>query len=117
MGRVTGYLTELIADEAVRCMRQRREPVFLNELGTAPPAPWQRRGDSPAGLSHGPFDVGPPDRFPDMMRALDDAVRRILAALDDTGVAERTLVIFTSDNGGKQYSNMAGLAQIGRAHV
>src|SRR3546814_1849370 len=80
----------------------------LNHQGTAPHSPWQRRGDSPAGLSHGPFDVGPPDRFPDMMRALDDAVRRILAALDDTGVAERTLVIFTSDNGGKHYSNMAG---------
>src|SRR3546814_11307060 len=51
-----------------------------------------------------------------MMRALDDAVRRILAALDDTGVAERTLVIFTSDNGGKQYSNMAGLAR-GKGHL
>src|SRR3546814_1660799 len=37
-------------------------------------------------------------------------------ALDDTGVAERTLVIFTSDNGGKQYSNMAGLAR-GKGHL
>lgn len=109
--RAKGYLTDLIADEAVRFIRQRREPFFLNHQGTAPHSPWQRRGDAPMGRSHGPFDVGPPDRFPDMMRALDGAVGRILAALDDTGVAERTLVIFTSDNGGKQYSNMAGLAR------
>ena len=114
--RATGYLTDLIADEAVRFIRQRREPFFLNHQGTAPHSPWQRPGDPPMGPSHGPFDIGPPDRFPDMMRALDGAVGRILAALDDTGVAERTLVIFTSDNGGKQYSNMAGLAR-GKGHL
>lgn len=106
----TGYITDLIAEEAVRFVRERREPFFLCHQGTAPHSPWQRRGDPPVGRSVGPFDVGPPDRFPDMMRALDEAVGRILASLDETGVASRTLVIFTSDNGGKQYSNMAGLA-------
>lgn len=45
-----------------------------------------------------------------MMGALDEAVGRILSALEETGLAERTLVIFTSDNGGKQYSSMGGLA-------
>lgn len=108
----TGYLTDLIADEAVRFIRNRREPFFLNHQGTAPHSPWQRRGDAPLQAEgDGPFDVGPPDRFPDMMRALDGAVGRILAALDEEGIAERTLVIFTSDNGGKQYSNMGGLAR------
>jgi arylsulfatase A-like enzyme len=107
----TGYLTDLIADEAVRFIRQRREPFFLNHQGTAPHSPWQRRGDAPLRASgDGPFDVGPPDRYPDMMRALDEAVGRILSALEETGLAERTLVIFTSDNGGKQYSSMGGLA-------
>jgi arylsulfatase A-like enzyme len=105
-----GYLTDLIADEAVRFIRERREPFFLCHQGTAPHSPWQQRGDAPVGRSVGPFDVGPPDRFPSMMRALDEAVGRILGALDETEVANRTLVIFTSDNGGKQYSSMAGLA-------
>ena len=45
-----------------------------------------------------------------MMAALDEAIGRILSALETSGIAERTLVIFTSDNGGKQHSNMAGLA-------
>jgi arylsulfatase A-like enzyme len=50
------------------------------------------------------------------MLALDGAVARILSALEEKRVAQRTLVIFTSDNGGKQYSNMAGLAR-GKGHV
>jgi arylsulfatase A-like enzyme len=107
---VEGYLTDLIADEAVRFIRARREPFFISHQGTAPHSPWQRRGDPPAGRSVGPFNVGPPDRFPDMVRALDEAVGRILTALTEAGIAERTLVIFTSDNGGVQHSSMGGLA-------
>ena len=106
----TGYLTDLIADEAVRFIRQRREPFFLSHQGTAPHSPWQRRGDPPAGPSVGPFDAGPGDRYPDMVRALDEAVGRILAALADARLAEHTLVIFASDNGGVRYSSMGGLA-------
>jgi arylsulfatase A-like enzyme len=110
--QVTGYLTDLIADEAVRFIRSRREPFFLNHQGTAPHSPWQRRGDPPLRSEQdGPFNVGPADRFPDMMRALDEAVGRILAALAETGVVERTVVIFTSDNGGVQHSSMGGLAR------
>ena len=35
-----------------------------------------------------------------MVEAIDAAVGRVLAALDEHGIADRTLVIFTSDNGG-----------------
>lgn len=115
--RVEGYLTDLIADEAVRFIRARREPFFLSHQGTAPHSPWQRRGDPPLQPDRdGPFDVGPADRFPDMIRALDEAVGRILAALDEAGVADRTLVVFTSDNGGVRHSSMGGLAR-GKMHL
>ncbi len=113
--RATGYLTDLVAEEAVHFIRSAREPFFLSHQGTAPHSPWQKRGDPPVergapGTVRG-LDIGPPDRFPGMMAALDEAVGRILSALDQSGLAERTLVIFTSDNGGKQHSNMAGLAR------
>ncbi|HET7155151.1 MAG TPA: sulfatase-like hydrolase/transferase, partial [Hyphomicrobiaceae bacterium] len=108
---VEGYLTDLLSDEAVRFIREKREPFFLSHQGTSPHSPWQRRGDPPVERSVGPFNVGPADRFPDMVRALDEAVGRLLATLAETGLASRTLVIFTSDNGGVQYSNMGGLAR------
>jgi arylsulfatase A-like enzyme len=114
--KVDGYLTDLVADEAIRFIRAGNEPFFLSHQGTAPHSPWQRRGDSAVGPGVGPYDVGPPDRFPDMVRALDEAVGRLLAALSETGIADRTLVIFTSDNGGVRYSSMGGLAR-GKMHV
>jgi arylsulfatase A-like enzyme len=114
--KVDGYLTDLLADAAVEFIRRRPEPFFLSHQGTAPHAPWQRRGDAPLPGATGGFNVGPPDRFPDMVRALDEAVGRILAALDEAGLAERTLVIFTSDNGGVQHSSMGGLAR-GKTHL
>lgn len=54
------------------------------------------------------------DRFPDepdpvrrtyraMIAALDDAVGEILAAVDRAGIAEDTLIVFASDNGGTSY--------------
>jgi arylsulfatase A-like enzyme len=109
--QVEGYLTDLLAEEATRFIREAREPFFLSHQGTAPHSPWQRRGDSPLGPAAGPFDVGPSDRYPDMVRALDDAVGRMLTALSARGIGDRTLVIFTSDNGGVQHSSMGGLAR------
>ena len=35
-----------------------------------------------------------------MVEAMDEAVGRVLQAIDDAGVADRTVVVFTSDNGG-----------------
>lgn len=38
-----------------------------------------------------------------MTKSLDDSVGKLLAALDESGVRDNTLVIFTSDNGGLAY--------------
>lgn len=40
-----------------------------------------------------------------MVKHLDDALGRVIAALEDTGLAENTIVIFTSDNGGVEYTD------------
>ncbi|MCB1230362.1 MAG: sulfatase [Verrucomicrobiae bacterium] len=45
-----------------------------------------------------------------MVTALDHYVGQLLAALDETGLAENTLVVFTSDNGG--HPNYAGNAPL-----
>ena len=38
-----------------------------------------------------------------MIKSLDDSVGKILAAIDDSGWRDNTLVVFTSDNGGLSY--------------
>jgi arylsulfatase A-like enzyme len=43
-----------------------------------------------------------------MIAQLDDAVGRILDALDEAGIADETLVVFTSDNGGATYTGATG---------
>jgi arylsulfatase A-like enzyme len=39
-----------------------------------------------------------------MVRALDEAVGQVLATLDAQGMADNTIVVFTSDNGGERFS-------------
>jgi arylsulfatase A-like enzyme len=48
-----------------------------------------------------------------MIASLDESVGRILAKLDELGIAENTLVIFSSDNGGVGGYGRAGLEKQG----
>ena len=42
-----------------------------------------------------------------MVRSLDDGIGRLLDAIDAAGVADRTIIVFTSDNGGWAYKPRA----------
>ena len=46
-----------------------------------------------------------------MMKSLDDGVGNIIKALDDEQLSNRTIVIFTNDNGGARYSENGGLTR------
>jgi arylsulfatase A-like enzyme len=107
--RELGYLTDLITERAAAFVGSSPSPFFACVQYTAPHWPWQRRSDAPYPPDRELWDEGSPGVFPEMVRAMDDGVGRILAALSAAGLAERTLVVFTSDNGGERYSNMGGL--------
>jgi arylsulfatase A-like enzyme len=51
------------------------------------------------------LDGGSIDVYRTMIRHMDEGIGRILETLDRTGVAEDTLVVFTSDNGGERFSD------------
>ncbi len=96
------YLSDRLTEEAVAWMaRDADQPFFLylphfavHTPIQAPEASRARFEDKPpAGGHHHPT-------YAAMVAHLDDSVGRILTALDELGIAERTLVIFSSDNGG-----------------
>lgn len=100
-----GHVTDLIAAEAVSWIKERKDkPFFLYLPFTAvhlpikEPAEWVAK--VPATITG---EV--PRHYAACIMHLDDAVGKIVAALEGSGQRERTLVIFTSDNGGSQAEN------------
>ena len=100
-----GYSTDLIADEAVRFIESQDgdAPFFLYVPFNAPHTPLQ----VPPKWLDAYADIADEDKrtYAGMVTAMDAAVGRILEALDDQGVADDTLVWFTSDNGGTRYGS------------
>jgi arylsulfatase A-like enzyme len=106
-----GYMTDLLTDRAVEFLRRKHEqPFYLSLHYTAPHWPWEGPRDEAAGRTdtQGGYAAmtagGSLKVYAEMMRSLDASVGRVLRALDSAGHARRTLVVFTSDNGGERFS-------------
>ncbi|WP_442510284.1 arylsulfatase B [Novipirellula sp. SH528] len=94
-----GYTTDLIANEAVRLISERagqtdantaKQPFFIYV---------------PFNAVHGPIEQVPrhTDKYTPReaaLKCLDDAIGRIVGAVDQHGFTQNTLVIFANDNGG-----------------
>ena len=52
-----------------------------------------------------------------MLMQIDDYVGRLLDALEDAGVADNTIFIFTSDNGGEMFMPAHGFTGPWREHT
>lgn len=99
------YLTDAFAREAVSFIeRHKAEPFFLylpfNAVHSPLEAP-ERYAKSFEGVT------GPKARkWAGQLKAMDDAVGRVLGALRKSGVEEETLVFFLGDNGGYPLGNL-----------
>lgn len=110
--RESGYATDLITQHSVDFIEENKgRPFFLYVSHAAPHVPFQGREDPAYRFEDNEFTYFGPveDRhraYADMMTALDQSVGRIVARVEKAGIAERTLVLFTSDNGGiAEYGN------------
>lgn len=107
-----GYLTDLLTDRAVSYIRRRRTaPFYLSLHYTAPHWPWQdRKGGEKITFTDKTIEPvtmgvgGSLKLYAEMMRSLDDGIGRVMNAVRAAGIENRTLVIFTSDNGGERFS-------------
>lgn len=94
----SGYLTDTLADESVAFIRRHAAaPFFLDAAFTATHMPLQAKPEILARLG----SIADPKRrvFAGALVSLDEAVGRIVGTLRDTGVADKTLLVFLSDNG------------------
>jgi arylsulfatase A-like enzyme len=98
--RQEGYATDLIGDEAVDLIERHgaARPFFLYVAFNAPHTPLQAPDSYLARYSH----IADKKRraYAAMVTAMDDNIGRIVAALERRGLRERTLIVFSSDNGG-----------------
>jgi len=107
-----GYSVDLITDHAVDFIDHNSEkPFFLYVAHLAIHFPWQGPGDEGyreegqgyhnlTKLGYFEEDKDPSGKVKEMVEAVDGSVGRIVASVKANGLAENTLIIFTSDNGG-----------------
>lgn len=96
------YITDYYTEEATRVIEQNRHrPFFLYLAHWAPHTPLQATQEDYDALSH--IEDHRTRVYAAMIRALDRGVGEVLDALEENGIADNTLVIFTSDNGGAGY--------------
>lgn len=106
-----GYLTDLLGTRAIQEVEhavEQRRPLMLSLHFTAPHWPWEGPEDEElsrniANPTH--LDGGSLGTYATMVESMDANIGRLLEALDRLGIADNTIVIFTSDNGGERFSD------------
>ena len=107
-----GYLADYYTDEAIKAIGANRNRPFLLYL-----AHWGIH--SPLQASKADYDALSEIKdhrmrvYAAMVRALDRSVGRVLKALEDNGLAENTVVVFSSDNGAPGY---IGLPEVNKPY-
>ncbi len=104
-GKEGDYLDDKLTDQALTLMEQMHasgKPFYLNMAFYSPHTPIEGKPELVAkykakireGMTH--KNAG----FAAMMETLDENIGRLLAKLDTLGIADNTVVVFYSDNGG-----------------
>ena len=110
-----GYLTDLITNRSVDYIErmaadsQAGKPFFLSVHYTAPHWPWETRDDEALAqeVKNNLFHLhgGNIHTYQRMIHHMDEGIGKIMDSLESLGLADNTLVVFTSDNGGERFSD------------
>lgn len=105
------HIEDRMASEALAWMESNRDrPFFLNYWMFSVHAPFDAKKDLIASY-RSLVQSDAPQRsatYAAMVESMDDAVGTLLDGLDRLGIADRTVVIFTADNGGNMYNEIDG---------
>jgi arylsulfatase A-like enzyme len=100
------HIEDRMSAEAAKYIRAHKDrPFYVNYWAYSVHSPWNARKDyierfkpraDPKNPQHNPL-------YAAMVKSLDDGMGRLLAAVDEAGIADRTIIVFFSDNGGYAY--------------
>lgn len=112
------HIEDRMGDEAVAWMEKNKDhPFFLNYWQFSVHAPFNakpsliekyRASTDPADPQHSPT-------YAAMVQSMDENVGKILDAIDRLGIADRTAIVFLSDNGGNMYDKVDGTSPTSNA--
>jgi arylsulfatase A-like enzyme len=103
-----GYLADYWTEESLKVIEaNRNQPFFLYLAHWGVHTPLQATKEDYEAVG----DVGSHRLrvYAAMLRALDRSVGQIVAKLEEEGLAENTIIVFSSDNGGPGYIDLAGI--------
>ena len=104
-----GYMTHLITDSSIKFIEENKnDPFFLFVSHECPHFPFQGPGDAKKVVNKENWMKPDEETYLAMLEDLDSEVGRLLLALEKHKLADDTLVVFVSDNGG-----FAGAANMG----
>ncbi len=107
------HIEDRMGDEAVAFLEERvkkGEPFFLNYWQFSVHAPFDAKAEL-IEKYRGKVDPDDAQRSPTyaaMVQSLDENIGKMLDALDRLGIADDTVVVFFSDNGGNMYNEIDG---------
>ncbi len=100
------HIEDRMSTEAAKYIEAHKDqPFYMNYWAYSVHSPWNARADyleyfkskaEPKNPQHNAL-------YAAMVKSLDDGVGRILDAVDASGIADRTIIVFFSDNGGYAY--------------
>jgi len=97
------YLTDRLTDEAMKMIEHAgSRPFFLNLSYYNVHVPLEAKAEDIAYFENKllPEYYHQNETYAAMVKNVDDNVGRLLNKLDDLGISENTIIVFTSDNGG-----------------
>jgi N-acetylgalactosamine-6-sulfatase len=106
------YWTDVIGTHTSKLMRRfhgQGKPFFLNVWWLTPHTPYEPAPEPHWSQTAGEGISEDQHRFRSMVARMDYQVGNILRTLDELGIADNTLVLFASDNGGAYEANIGPL--------
>jgi arylsulfatase A-like enzyme len=96
------YLADFLTEKAIGFIREHKAgPFYLHIAHFGVHSPYQAKDELIAKFKPKPGVGGHDDpTYAAMIASVDESVGRVMATLDELGLAENTLVVFTADNGG-----------------